>query len=262
MRTALPLIVLAISALQSACAQAPAGDYVPVISRTPITQSVLVPREVCVNEPAGGYYRNNFRSSETGDIDLSSPRVPFLLKTSLRGLADQVREQERKEQERRAQPPSPPPPKQPNVRPPRDEPSRGWDRGRDHGRNHHHHHNPPRTVFVPVPVQPSYPSYVPPRGYYSAPAPVYVQPPVYVSPPAYYAPAPQPTYVRKCYTQNEYVTQTVGFEIVYEYLGQRYKGQVASDPGNYVALKQGYFQGDVSPTVYPEGSTQKPTLLF
>lgn len=279
------LALLIAGLAQTACAQTgpypaavsqPDGtvvEYVPVLNKTPIVQNVSVPREYCQNEPSSGFYRNSFKDSDRPEAPQQSDepgpgawRGGFL-KTSFGDKIKEIKRQGEAEQgDRNQRPPRPPAP--------RDEYRDGRDRDRDRGRDHGHdrgrdprwgydrpRYDTPRTIIVPVPT-PQYgvPRYITPPVYV-APAPIY-QAPIYQTP-IYQAPVyTEPSYVRRCYTRNEWVSQTTGYEIVYQYQGQRYRGQVNADPGNFVALKQGYFPGDPTPSVFPEGATQRPTLVF
>jgi uncharacterized protein YcfJ len=47
---------------------------------------------------------------------------------------------------------------------------------------------------------------------------------------------PQDVTVRSCQTATGYETQVVGYDVVYEYQGQRYQTRMARDPGSRVAL--------------------------
>ena len=49
--------------------------------------------------------------------------------------------------------------------------------------------------------------------------------------------------VQECSTQNAYESQTVGYNVVYEYAGRQYSMQTDRDPGRYVPV-------NVSPAVY------------
>ena len=58
--------------------------------------------------------------------------------------------------------------------------------------------------------------------------------------------------VQRCGTETTYENRTVGYDVVYEYAGQRYTTRTQNDPGRYIAVRvqpdeQRYYQPDSQP---------------
>lgn len=66
---------------------------------------------------------------------------------------------------------------------------------------------------------------------------------------------PQTQMVQRCHTQNVVETQTVGYNVTYEYAGKQYTVQMPQDPGPWVRLQ-------VTPMTAPPSQYQQPPTQY